>query len=703
MIKKYIILATIGVISVISVAQAQRVKEAWDIQWVDIITRQDWWANEALRIRQEWRWGLFPKSEKVKTAENYVLENFPEDFVIDREIGKMDDDYITWELEYSNKKKAIVIHHTATDYKKVEQDWIKKHLQDIYKFHTLTRDWWDVWYNFLLDKEWNVFEWRYGGKGVIGAHSRWNNSNTLWISLIGDYNIDEPTNKQWQSLVMLVFQLSLMYDIDPFDDVTFHRSSADHPYIEHTYHDAIVWHRDATSTTCPGENIYKRIPQLKKDVSKLMLMWKNNYRIREMTTIADIQRISSPTNNASITLDYSWDRIDTCEFVETTSLQFTSCKKVGDTVQLNILRNSKPTNGQHMIRVKDIQWFDSIYYITLQRETDIAELTQQRVKKHSNGNGTEPSLYPKVTNPISYTEAIEIREKDVTVLLRELSEEYLSRDIQCDNCVATIETASWSEKISRGTSTLHVEIFDDETLVIATNTTWRFASSIEVQSTNKEIIAFNNYSRASYAGIPWNRFYDTVSIHKEKNKEGEEAFVVTNTLPFKAYIMWVVETNDQEHSQKNKVMAIIAKQYMVHYLSQWHRHPNIPEWASYQAIDDPDQFQKYVWAWTEKTLKKWPDAVLWTRDTFIMNGNKLAFTPYFSCSPWVTRAASSVRWRNDTPYLKPVLDWSSSACVDYQGHGVGLSWKGAEYMATRGVPHDHILRYYYPWTTIQTK
>jgi peptidoglycan hydrolase-like amidase len=90
-----------------------------------------------------------------------------------------------------------------------------------------------------------------------------------------------------------------------------------------------------------------------------------------------------------------------------------------------------------------------------------------------------------------------------------------------------------------------------------------------------------------------------------------------------------------------------------------------------------------------------------TWNNFISYNNQLAFTPYFSCSPWITRDALLTWGRNDTPYLKPVLDRSNSACEDFYGHGVGLSGKWAQYMAQRGIPYRDILEYYYPWTTVK--
>jgi hypothetical protein len=41
-------------------------------------------------------------------------------------------------------------------------------------------------------------------------------------------------------------------------------------------------------------------------------------------------------------------------------------------------------------------------------------------------------------------------------------------------------------------------------------------------------------------------------------------------------------------------MAMIAKNYALFYMNKENSHPSIPSNASYNAIDDPDFFQKYV-------------------------------------------------------------------------------------------------------------
>jgi hypothetical protein len=56
----------------------------------------------------------------------------------------------------------------------------------------------------------------------------------------------------------------------------------------------------------------------------------------------------------------------------------------------------------------------------------------------------------------------------------------------------------------------------------------------------------------------------------------------------------IVETNDTESQTKNEVMALISKSYALFYMDPQNVHPNIPTQATYNAVDNPNIFQKYV-------------------------------------------------------------------------------------------------------------
>lgn len=76
----------------------------------------------------------------------------------------------------------------------------------------------------------------------------------------------------------------------------------------------------------------------------------------------------------------------------------------------------------------------------------------------------------------------------------------------------------------------------------------------------------------------------------------------------------IVETNDTEHLEKNKVMAVISKTYALFYLEKKNLHPSIPAEAEYTAVDSADIFQKYAGAGVEKTLTKREQALIATEN-----------------------------------------------------------------------------------------
>jgi peptidoglycan hydrolase-like amidase len=127
-------------------------------------------------------------------------------------------------------------------------------------------------------------------------------------------------------------------------------------------------------------------------------------------------------------------------------------------------------------------------------------------------------------------------------------------------------------------------------------------------------------------------------------------------------------------------------------------HPSISADANYTAIDDPNFFQKYVWAWLEKTLKKWYQALDATKNQIVMYNGYLPILPYFNCSAGFTLSAEEKRWWTDTPYLKSVYDFDW--CNEFAGHWVGLAWKWAERFAQQWMTYDQILWYYYDWINI---
>jgi len=140
------------------------------------------------------------------------------------------------------------------------------YLKDIYKYHTLTKGRGDIGYNFLIDPYGNVYEGRAGGESVIGAHDSWNNTPSLGISLMGNFEIQHPTDAQIKSLIALVTALSKKYGIDPLAKTDYHIATTTYPYMKSVTNYRLAGHRDAGITSCPGQYLYAQLPDIRNAV-----------------------------------------------------------------------------------------------------------------------------------------------------------------------------------------------------------------------------------------------------------------------------------------------------------------------------------------------------------------------------------------------------------------------------------------------------
>ena len=89
---------------------------------------------------------------------------------------------------------AGFVHHTvnANDYARATCPRI---LRGIYAYHTQSRGWSDVGYNFLVDRFGRIWEGRYGGvdRPVVGAHTLGYNDDAFAMSAIGNFETVQPS------------------------------------------------------------------------------------------------------------------------------------------------------------------------------------------------------------------------------------------------------------------------------------------------------------------------------------------------------------------------------------------------------------------------------------------------------------------------------------------------------------------------------
>lgn len=160
---------------------------------------------------------------------------------------------------------AGFVHHTvnANNYTRRE---VPALLRSIYAYHTQSRGWSDIGYNFLVDRFGRIWEGRYGGvdRPVVGAHTLNYNDYSFAMSAIGNFELTQPSRAMIQAYgALFAWKLSL-HGVN---------ASSTKQWVGSKDFQAINGHRDAASTACPGKYLYAKIPDIRKLAAEAQRGW----------------------------------------------------------------------------------------------------------------------------------------------------------------------------------------------------------------------------------------------------------------------------------------------------------------------------------------------------------------------------------------------------------------------------------------------
>ncbi|XP_068441220.1 peptidoglycan recognition protein 5 [Clinocottus analis] len=136
--------------------------------------------------------------------------------------------------------KKVVIHHTALQRCKDENECHSR-LLSIQRTHMREKDFDDIGYNFLVGADGTVYEGR--GWGVVGAHAKGHNHDSVGIAFMGNFTVDTPSAEAMSSVKRLL------------------QSGVCDDYLDAKF--TVFGHRDLGQTECPGGKLYAALPQLK--------------------------------------------------------------------------------------------------------------------------------------------------------------------------------------------------------------------------------------------------------------------------------------------------------------------------------------------------------------------------------------------------------------------------------------------------------
>lgn len=170
----------------------------------------------------------------------------------------------------------LVVHHTVSS--NSSPDWAAT-VRAIWSFHTYTKGWGDIGYNYLVDRNGIIYEGHYSedylNLDVAGTHASGANVGSMGVALLGTFTEANdplpgivPPDPMLDSLVALLSWKAEQRHIDVYD------ASDTLPNVPWGL-PHLMGHRDAYGTTeCPGDQAHRLLPAIRDRVAaNIGLTW----------------------------------------------------------------------------------------------------------------------------------------------------------------------------------------------------------------------------------------------------------------------------------------------------------------------------------------------------------------------------------------------------------------------------------------------
>ncbi len=177
--------------------------------------------------------------------------------------------------------KFAVVHHTVNSNTYSQSD-VPAMLASIYQFHTGTRGWCDIAYNFVIDRFGRTWEGRSGSiaNAVVGGHAAGFNTNSVGVSFLGQHQPGEstysavaPTAAQLSAAGNLIGWKLGQNGVPATGTVTVKSASgssgAKFPEGTSATIQRVTSHRDVGHTSCPGNLLYSQLGTIRSTAASV--------------------------------------------------------------------------------------------------------------------------------------------------------------------------------------------------------------------------------------------------------------------------------------------------------------------------------------------------------------------------------------------------------------------------------------------------
>jgi hypothetical protein len=143
----------------------------------------------------------------------------------------------------------------------------------IYDYHRFTRGYFDIAYNFIIDAWGRIWEARAGGVDlpVVGAHAGGYNTVSTGIAILGTFSSAPPPAAAVAALQRLLAWKLALHGVPSQGKARVEVNPSDAYYTpfapgQRVLLPRIAGHRDGDMTSCPGNDLYYRLPHVRAKV-----------------------------------------------------------------------------------------------------------------------------------------------------------------------------------------------------------------------------------------------------------------------------------------------------------------------------------------------------------------------------------------------------------------------------------------------------
>lgn len=172
-------------------------------------------------------------------------------------------------LPLVHRAELAIVHHAGNNTYSSGQG-ARDLIYSICSYHVSSRGWWDIAYNFLVDRYGNIYEGRRGSteEQVRGGHTAGFNSYSVGVAMLGNFELGTPTQSSVNALEDFLDWRMNMHHIPASGVVTVESLGSDKwdEGVNVEFY-RIAGHRDAKHTACPGTYCYSLLPGIRTRVA----------------------------------------------------------------------------------------------------------------------------------------------------------------------------------------------------------------------------------------------------------------------------------------------------------------------------------------------------------------------------------------------------------------------------------------------------